>query len=80
MSTISVDDLENKKFLTRPTSRTDRRAKFLEITAAGRAAVRKMDAARKRAEDTVLVDLSKDERAQLKRILAKLLMGSPTVK
>ncbi len=75
-----IDNLEEKKFLTRATSSTDRRAKYLEITPAGRHAVRKMDAARKRAEDEALVVLNQDERAQLKRILAKLLMSSDSLK
>ena len=71
-----IDGLEAKKFLTRTTTKTDRRAKRLEITKKGAQTLIKMNKARIRAEQEFLKDLGTKEQAQLRSIVAKLI--SPT--
>lgn len=68
-----IDGLEENRFLTRVTSKKDRRANLLEVTKAGQRAVKEMDAARKRAENNFLKPLNAVERRQLRAIVSKLI-------
>ncbi len=71
-----IDGLETKGFLTRTTTKSDRRAKRLEITKLGAKNLLKMNKARMRAEEEFLTDLGTQEQAQLRSIVSKLI--SPT--
>lgn len=68
-----IDALEERKYLTRATSASDRRAKFLQLTPSGRQALNRMDEVRRRAENEVLSPLSAAEREQLRRIAHKMI-------
>ena len=67
-----IDVLEEKKYVTRTQSKTDRRANYLEITKAGRAVLDKLDEERRAAEEEFLQPLTPAEKTQLKSIIDKL--------
>lgn len=68
-----IDGLEEKGYLVRKNSTSDRRAKILRLTPAGQKAMLKLDRIRQKVEDEFLKPLSARERAQLKKIVTKLL-------
>ena len=68
-----IDGLEELKFLKRVPSTTDRRINHLVLTAAGRTSMRKMDGARKLAENEFLAVISRAEQRQLRAIVDKLI-------
>ncbi|RZA05900.1 MAG: MarR family transcriptional regulator [Proteobacteria bacterium] len=67
-----LDTLEEKGFAIRKEHPDDRRAKVLTITAKGSKVLEKIKVARLDAEEAVLQPLSPKERAEFRRILAKL--------
>jgi DNA-binding MarR family transcriptional regulator len=68
-----IDGLEEKGYLLRTNSTRDRRAKILRLTPAGKKMMVKLDKIRQKVEDEFLKPLSATERAQLKKIVTKLL-------
>ena len=68
-----IDALEERKYLNRVQHDRDRRAKWLEITAAGRKVVARVDEERAEAEAQLLSHLTATEREQLRALVAKLL-------
>lgn len=72
-----IDQLEERKLLTRTQSKQDRRANHLQITKAGEQMIVKMDEARKKCEEEVFAPLSKAEREQLSALLQKLAPTAP---
>lgn len=69
-----IDGLEEKGFMKRLQSETDRRAKWLELTAGGKKVLGKLDGLREEAESEFLSVLSEAEKKQLKAIVSKLLV------
>ena len=67
-----IDNLEDKKLVTRTQSKTDRRANRLEITKAGEKMIEKLSVERKLAEDEFFEPLTKVEREQLASLIHKL--------
>src|ERR1700687_1135448 len=70
--TAAVDRLESCEWVTRGAHPTDRRARVVQLTAAGRAQAAKVFAGHKAAMDSAASGLSKSERAILIRLLKKL--------
>lgn len=68
-----LDGLEKMKYLKRVQSETDRRAKCLELSDAGRKLLKKIDGLREEAEAEFLAPLTATEKKQLKAIVSKLL-------
>ena len=68
-----LNDLEQAGFLARVRHSEDRRKHNVAITPAGLAALERADAELRRLEDEVLAGLTADERAQLRKLLAKAL-------
>jgi DNA-binding MarR family transcriptional regulator len=68
-----IDDLENKKWLERTTSTTDRRIKHIRLSPKGHDFLKLMGALCQDAEDEFLHKLTEKERQQFKALLQKLL-------
>jgi DNA-binding MarR family transcriptional regulator len=68
-----IDDLENKKWLERITSTSDRRIKHIRLTTKGDDFLKVMGRICPEAEDEVLAKLTEKERQQFKAILQKIL-------
>jgi DNA-binding MarR family transcriptional regulator len=66
-----VDRLVQKGFLSRDVSAKDRRAKVLQMTEAGRAALEKLTPAVERAQQVMLSGLEDKEAAEFLRLLKK---------
>ena len=67
-----IDNLEDKKFVTRTPSKKDRRIKFLEITKLGIKKLEEMTELRLKIEKEFLRNLSASEKENLTKIIAKL--------
>ena len=65
-------ELEQRDFIARTRDDRDRRRNVVTITAAGAEALARMDAAIDTAQATLLAPLTKQEREQLTRLLARL--------
>jgi len=70
---VWLNELEGAGFVVRIRDPEDRRKHNVAITAAGGAALERAEAELRRLEDEALVGLTADERAQLRRLLAKAL-------
>jgi len=70
--TSAVDRLESCELVTRGAHPTDRRARVVQLTAAGRAQAAEVFAGHKAAMDSAASGLSKSERAILIQLLKKL--------
>jgi MarR family 2-MHQ and catechol resistance regulon transcriptional repressor len=70
--TSAVDRLENRSFVTRETSGTDRRIRIIELTAEGRTFISALYARHARDIEAVTKALTEDERDQLRSLLKKL--------
>lgn len=68
-----LDSLEERGYVKRITMPEDRRAKRLELTKSGLAALEKMDVASKEAEAEVLGNLTAAEKQQLHSLVKKIL-------
>lgn len=67
-----VDGLERAGYVERGRNSSDRRAHSLEITAAGRAALRAGERIASRTQDELLADLTHSERGQLHALLTRI--------
>ncbi|MEZ5647077.1 MAG: MarR family winged helix-turn-helix transcriptional regulator [Burkholderiaceae bacterium] len=67
-----VDRLETRGWLVRQPSPTDRRARVMELTAAGRRALREVTPGMLRAQQQILAPLNERERRDFMRMLARL--------
>jgi MarR family transcriptional regulator, transcriptional regulator for hemolysin len=72
---VTVDELEASGLAERRPSRTDRRARVIVVTDAGRMKVREADAVLDRVRDDVLSALPDDEREVFLRALGRLACG-----
>jgi DNA-binding MarR family transcriptional regulator len=72
---LLLNELEASDFARRRRDPEDRRRHIVEITDAGRAALRRGERAREAIEDDVLGALDNDERESLRALLAKALHG-----
>lgn len=72
---LLLNELEAFDFVRRRRDPEDRRRHIVEITDAGRAALRQGERARETIEDDVLGALDPDERESLRALLAKALHG-----
>ena len=70
--TTAVDRLESRGLVTREAHPSDRRARIVGLTAAGKEQAAKIFAAHKAAMDSAASGLSKTERAALIQLLKKL--------
>ena len=68
-----LNELEEAGFIVRVRDVDDRRKHNVAITAAGTAALERAELEMRRLEDEVLAGLTADERAQLRKLLAKAL-------
>ena len=68
-----LNELEERGFVTRLRDPEDRRKHNVAITEAGTVALDRADDQLRKLEDEALAGLSSDERAQLRRLLAKAL-------
>lgn len=69
-----LDGLEAKKLLVRVTDPKDRRAKKLELTAAGRKFLSTVQALTAEVDDAILGCLSKKDRQSLKDLVSKIVL------
>lgn len=74
---VWLNELEDAGFVERIRDPDDRRKHNVAITAAGISALDRAEAELRRVEDEVLSGLSSEERAQLRRLLAKALEAAP---
>ncbi len=72
---LLLHELEDDEYITRRRDPSDRRRHIIELTDAGRAAYKRAQQGRESIEDTVLVGLSAEERAQLGSLISKALDG-----
>jgi DNA-binding MarR family transcriptional regulator len=72
-----IDGLEKKRLVRRGEHPKDRRAHLVGLSSAGQAAFRRAAQALNHVEDEFLAPLSKKERDDLKRLLAKLFRSVP---
>lgn len=70
---VWLNELEDRGYVTRVRDPDDRRKHNVAITDAGVAALDRADDQLRKLEDEALAGLSGDERAQLRRLLAKAL-------
>jgi DNA-binding MarR family transcriptional regulator len=71
-----LDDLLERKLVTRKPDPGDRRRKLATPTAAGRKLVREATAASERIHDELLAGLSEKQRGQVKSLLRRALIGA----
>src|SRR4051794_28860683 len=69
-----VAELEDLGYVTRERDATDRRRNVVALTAAGREALERMDAAVETAQARLLEPLTPDERTQLVSLLTRLVL------
>jgi len=74
---LLLNDIEAAGWAERRRDPEDRRRHVVEITAAGRQALRRAERALDGLEGDVLDSLSPDERTTLRELLAKALAGAP---
>ena len=74
---VWLNELEDAGFIARIRDPEDRRKHNVAITPAGSAALDRAETELRRIEDEVLVGLTADERAQLRKQLAKALDTAP---
>jgi len=72
---ILLNDLEKDGFVERRRDPADRRRHLVEMTPAGRKALQRAEIKLEMLEDQVIGNLSPDERATLRELLAKALVG-----
>jgi DNA-binding MarR family transcriptional regulator len=70
---ILLNDLEEDGYVERRRDPTDRRRHLVEMTAAGEKALERAEVKLETLEDEVIGDLSDEERATLRELLAKAL-------
>lgn len=68
-----IDALEQRDYLRRTQSLTDRRAKLLELTTSGRKLLKKIDGLRDAVEEEFFAPLTPKEKATLRDIVSRLL-------
>lgn len=73
---LLLNELEQAGYARRTRDPSDRRRHLVEITSAGRRALRKAERAQEGIEDEVLSGLDADERQTLQELLAKALAAS----
>lgn len=78
--TAAVDRLEKKGFIRRKPSRSDRRAKLLELTPKGRLTVRKVFEHHAEMLESAMKVLNNAEKSQLHALLKKLGLFAAAVK
>jgi DNA-binding MarR family transcriptional regulator len=74
---VWLNELEDAGFIERIRAPDDRRKHNVAITTAGIVALDRAEAELRRVEDEVLAGLTADERAQLRKLLAKALDAAP---
>jgi DNA-binding MarR family transcriptional regulator len=74
---ILLNELEAAGHATRERDPSDRRRHIVQLTSAGRVALSKGEHGMESVEDEVFAALSDEERATLRRLLAKTLEGMP---
>jgi DNA-binding MarR family transcriptional regulator len=75
----SIDGLEGKGLAARRPDDADRRRNVIELTAAGRATLRRATRAGEKAEQRLLAGLDKDEAAQLRSLLRRIAADSDSL-
>ena len=73
---LLLNELESLGYAQRRRDPDDRRRHIVELTDAGRKALRRAEQGRESVEDQVLGALDTDERETLRRLLAKALAGA----
>ncbi|HWY90964.1 MAG TPA: MarR family winged helix-turn-helix transcriptional regulator [Solirubrobacteraceae bacterium] len=76
---LLLNELEDRRHVARRRDPTDRRRHLVELTAAGRRALRRAERAQESIEDEVLAALDAPERATLWRLLTRALYGSEPI-
>ena len=74
---LLLNEIESAGHATRERDPSDRRRHIVQLTAAGRVALRKGEHGMESVEDEVFAALSDEERATLRGLLAKTLEGMP---
>lgn len=69
-----IDGLENLGYVERSTDTSDRRAKLVTITKAGRKLSEEIQKCRRKIEDDLLAEFSKKEREEIRTYMAKMLV------
>src|SRR5260370_10916413 len=72
---LLLNELEAAGFSIRRRDASDRRRHLVELTSAGQVAVERAEKARESLEDAILADFSPEERAALRKLLARVLEG-----
>lgn len=72
----AVQKLAERRFLTRERDETDRRHEYLELTAAGQAVYRDLQAVAAEYDARLVAQFTPDEAAQLRAMLQRLAGGS----
>ncbi len=72
---LLLNEAETAGFSVRKRDAADRRRHMVELTEAGKLAVEHAEKAREGIEDDVLSDLSREERAALRKLLKRVLAG-----
>jgi DNA-binding MarR family transcriptional regulator len=70
---LLLNEMEAAGWSVRVRDPNDRRRHFVEITPAGRKAVERAEKAREGLEDDILSEFTPEERAELKRLLSRVL-------
>jgi DNA-binding MarR family transcriptional regulator len=73
---LLLNELEDREHITRLRDPSDRRRHLVEITTAGRQALKSAEKAQETIEDEVLQALDPEERAVLWQLLTRALYGS----
>jgi DNA-binding MarR family transcriptional regulator len=76
---LLLNELEDRRYVARRRDPADRRRHLVELTAAGRRALRGAERAQESIEDEVLAALDSSERATLWRLLTRALYGSEPI-
>jgi len=76
---LLLNELEDLGYSIRRRDPDDRRRHILELTEAGRKALDRAEAGRESAEDEILVGITAEERAVLRKILTRALDGMARV-
>ncbi|HJZ35985.1 MAG TPA: MarR family winged helix-turn-helix transcriptional regulator [Solirubrobacterales bacterium] len=75
----SIDGLEGKGLVARRPDDADRRRNVIELTAEGRATIRRATRASEKAEQRLLAGLDEDEAAQLRSLLRRIAADSDSL-